>query len=164
MSQAQHHLRGARRSGGHWQPISRGPGGFLTEVGTKLEKPCGPHGTDSAWWPSSGWLRGQQGGPGHAYGDIWGHPLWAWKAVVLDAGGEAGSHGGCRGGRARPPAGSAVWGNPRGWGLAVRTSGTAIPTAPAFQGLMLEHGLESRPLMSPGSHCPEHPDVWGLRS
>lgn len=53
---------------------------------------------------------------------------------------------------------------PGAGGLAVRTSGTAIPTAPAFQGLRLEHGLESRPLMSPGSHCPEHPDVWGLRS
>lgn len=48
---------------------------------------------------------------------------------------------------------------PGAGGLAVRTSGTAFPTAPAF------HGLESRPLMSPGSHCAEHPPgVWGLHS
>ena len=165
MFQAQHHLRGARRSGGDRQPVSQGPGGLLTEVGTKLEKPRGPHRTDSAGWLSSGWLPSSRGDPDmhmRTFGDVCGglgRPwFWMWERRRLGVMGAAGGagHG--------PQQALLSWAIPGAGGLAFHTSGTAFPTAPAFQGLRVGHGLESRPLISPGSHCPEHPDVWGLHS
>ena len=125
------------------QEVRRGPAARVS--GTRRASHGSWHQTGEAPWPPQDrqcrvaelWLAAeQQGGPGHAHEDIWGRLWWAWKAVVLDVGEEeAGSHGGCRGGRARPPAGSAVLGNPRGWGACFPHIWHGVPHSARISGV-----------------------------